>query len=70
MEPEYAGFCVGCNGYSEHLKSRIARNNITGKTVIGMFCEDCRKRFGLYPYDTEEMKGDLLGWTGRRLLQD
>ena len=50
MEPEYEGFCRACNGYSTHLKVRIARNNHTGELVTGRFCDDCIHRYQLYPY--------------------
>ena len=56
MEPEYAGFCRGCNGYSEHLMIRPVRNNLTGTLEFGLFCPECRKRFGLSPYDKDEVE--------------
>lgn len=47
MEPEFEGFCIGCNSYDEHLRFRIAINNNSGRTVAGLFCPICRKRFNL-----------------------
>jgi len=54
MEPEFTGFCRGCNGYSEHLKTRMALNNYTGEIEIGFFCPDCRERFGLSSFTRQE----------------
>ena len=55
MEPEYVGYCRGCNCFSEHLKLRPVKNNLTGSMEISMFCDACRKRFGLYPYNKNDM---------------
>ena len=55
MEPEYVGWCRGCNCFSEHLKMRPVRNNNTGTMEVSMFCDSCRKRFGIFPYDKREM---------------
>lgn len=55
MEPEYVGFCRGCNGFSEHLYLRPVKNNNTGSLEVSFFCPECRKRFGLYPYNKEDM---------------
>ena len=60
MEPEYVGFCRGCNSFSEHLKIRPVRNNNTGTMEVSMFCDSCRKRFGLFPYDKREMPDSML----------
>lgn len=51
MEPEYEGFCRGCNGFSLHLKIRPVKNNNTGTLEVSLFCPDCMKRFGIFPYD-------------------
>lgn len=53
MEPEYDGFCRGCNGFSLHLKIRPVKNNNTGTLEVSLFCPDCMKRFGIWPYDKE-----------------
>lgn len=45
MEPEYEGFCGACNGYSEHLRGRIVRNNITGTIQYRRLCPECINRF-------------------------
>ena len=55
MEPEYAGFCRGCNCFSEHLKLRPVRNNNTSSMEVSMFCNSCIERFGIYPYDKDKM---------------
>ena len=55
MEPEYVGFCRGCNGFSEHLCIRPVINNNSEHLEVSLFCPDCRKRFGLYPYHKEQM---------------
>lgn len=55
MEPEYIGFCRGCNSFSEHLRIRPVKNNNTGTMEVSMFCHDCLKRFCIYPYDKREM---------------
>lgn len=47
MEPEFEGFCRGCNGYSKHLKVCAAKNNNSGDMEIDKFCPECRKRFGI-----------------------
>ena len=51
MIPKSAGFCRGCNGYSEHLAFLPVKNNNTGKIEVSLFCPECRHRFGLWPYD-------------------
>lgn len=56
MEPEYSGFCRGCNSYSEHLMLRPFRNNLTGTLEVSHFCPECRKRFGLFPYAKDEVE--------------
>ena len=61
MEPEYTGFCRGCNGYSEHLKARPVKNNNTGTLEVSMFCPECRLRFGVFPYDKREMPDAKIG---------
>lgn len=61
MEPEYIGYCRGCNSFSEHLKLRPVKNNNTGTIEVSMFCDECRKRFGLFPYNIEETKGKNYG---------
>ena len=55
MEPEYVGFCRGCNGFSEHLRLRPVKNNNTGTLEVSFFCQDCMKRFGIFPYDKKLM---------------
>ena len=60
MEPEYVGWCRGCNCFSEHLKIRPVRNNNTGTMEVSMFCDYCRKRFGLFPYNKREMPDSKL----------
>ena len=53
MEPNYEGFCDGCNCYSDHLHIRIVRNNNTGNIETRRFCTECMKRFRLFPYDND-----------------
>ena len=55
MEPEYVGFCRGCNCFSEHLKLRPVVNKNTGSMEVSMFCDSCREHFGLFPYNKCEM---------------
>lgn len=55
MEPEYVGFCRACNSFSEHLKIRPVKNNHTGTMEVSMFCDSCRERLGLYPYNKDDM---------------
>lgn len=65
MEPKYVGYCRGCNSFSEHLKIRPVRNNNTGTMEVSMFCDECRKRFGLFPYDKREMPDADIDTEGR-----
>ena len=58
MEPEYLGWCRGCNCYSAHLKLRPVLNKNTGTIEVSLFCDLCRKRFGLFPYDKQEVEGE------------
>lgn len=60
MEPEYVGFCRGCNSFSEHLRIRPVKNNNTGTMEVSMFCLDCIKRFGVSQYDKMEMSDTKL----------
>lgn len=57
MEPEYAGFCRGCNGFSTHLKMRFAVNNNTKTFEMDLFCPECMERFGLFPYE-KKLEGE------------
>ena len=56
MEPEYFGFCRGCNGFSTHLKRRRVINNYTKLAEIGLFCPECRDRFDLFYMTRKALK--------------
>lgn len=56
MELKFTGFCTGCNCFSKQLKLRPVKNNNTGSLEVGMFCNSCIERFGIYPYDKDKMQ--------------
>ena len=60
MEPEYEGFCKACNGYSLHLRRRLVVNKNTDTVGTWLFCTDCLKRFGLFPFDKPDEEDIVL----------
>ena len=39
---------------------RPVKNNNTGTLEVSMFCPECRKRFGIFPYDKREMPDNRI----------
>lgn len=61
MEPEYSGWCRGCNGWSDHLKWRFVVNGLTLCHECALFCPECRERFGLVSLYEEDMDAKRAG---------
>lgn len=61
MEPEWSGWCRGCNGWSDHLMRRFVVNGWTGCHEFALFCPECRERFGLRSLYEEVMDAKRAG---------